>query len=261
MEQIDRKLSTKRGCGILKGTDDKGRRERDRMRFKLIPIFLLAFIIGITAPYRAGAVTQGPNITVEEIYKNFRAVYLKFKNFQADFEETTYLGGKKSQAKGRLVFAKPNLLRKEYFDPKDPKKLAQLIVIDGKTAWSYTPWLGQVTRQDMKGEENRELLPGVGEGFEKLLERYEVKLVKDEVANAKGIYKVEVRAKNGEYLEIWIRGKDWIPVQIVYHGEGDKTVTIISFKNIKLDVKLPSDTFKFTPPEGVEVITISSGKG
>lgn len=68
-------------------------------------------------------------------------------------------------------------------------------------------------------------------------------------------------SSGGEYLEIWIRGKDWIPVQIAYHGEGDKTVTIISFKNIKLDQKLAPDTFKFTPPEGVEVITISSEKG
>ena len=248
--------------------NDKARRERDRMRFKLILPLLIAVMVGVIPSYRVGAVIQGSGITVEEIYKNFRAVYLKFKNFQADFEEITYLGGKKSQAKGRLIFAKPNLLRKEYFDPKDPKKLAQLIVLDGKTAWSYTPWLGQVTKQDMSGQEHKELLPGVGETFEKLLERYDVKLVEDKIANARGIYKVEVRAKaelggssGGEYLEIWIRGKDWIPVQIAYHSEGDKTVTIISFKNIKLDRKLAPNTFKFTAPEGVEVITISSGKG
>lgn len=237
-----------------------------RFRSALFPLIVIA--IAIMVSLYADAVDSGANITVEEIYRNFRTAYLKFKNFQAEFEETTYLGERKSQARGRLIFAKPNLLRKEYFDPKDPEKLAQLIVLDGKTAWSYTPWLGQVTRQDMSGGEHKELLPGVGERFEKLLERYDLKQVKDEAANAKGIYKVEVRAKaklgspsSGEYLEIWIDGKNWIPVQIAYHNPENRTTTIISFKRIKLDQKLDPSTFKFTVPEGVEVITISDGKG
>ena len=218
----------------------------------LIPLLLIPIALGAD---------KGP--TVKQIYENFRKVYLSSKNFQADFEEVTYLGGRKSTAKGRLIFARPNLLRKEYFDPKDPSKLAQLIILDGKTAWSYTPWLGQVTKQEMRG--GKELLPGVGETFEKLLERYEVKLVPDEAANKKGVYKAEIRPKpelggSKEYLEVWIDGKLWVPVQIAYHNPENKTTTIITFKNIKIDQKLDPSTFKFTPPEGVEVITVNVGR-
>ena len=50
--------------------------------------------------------------TVDEIFQNFKVAYEKSENFSANFEETTLFANKKSVARGRFIFGKPNLLRK-----------------------------------------------------------------------------------------------------------------------------------------------------
>ena len=208
---------------------------------------------------------------IDQIFKNFQKTYKTSKNFSADFEETTYQKDTKSVAKGRLIFAKPNLLRTEYIDRNNPKRLAQLIIHDGKTSWSYVPLLNQVTKLESKSK-NRELIQGIGESIEKLKKTYNMKLVEDKVAESKGVYHIElspkdpIRSSSGqgrqtiESIEIWMRSKDWIPVQFSYKSEseafGDTTI-VISFKNIKIDQELPESTFVFEVPKGAEVIDIS----
>ena len=95
------------------------------------------------------AVSSGTADTVEKVFQNFKAAYEKSKNFSADFEETTLQAGNKSVARGRLMFSKPNLLRKAYVSHKDPTQLAQLIVLDGEYSWAYTPVLSQVNKEEM----------------------------------------------------------------------------------------------------------------
>ena len=73
--------------------------------------------------------------TIENVFQNFKAAYEKSKNFSAEFEETTLRAGNRSTARGRLMFSKPNLLRKKYVSHRDPTQLAQLIVLDGEYSW------------------------------------------------------------------------------------------------------------------------------
>lgn len=210
-------------------------------------------------------------ITIDQIFQNFKKTYKNTENFSADFEETTYRNDNKSVARGKLIFAKPNLLRKEYIDPNNPDRLAQLIVLDGNTSWSYVPILDQVTKIESK-DKNKSLIPGIGESIEKLKKTYNMKLVEDEVAEEKGIYHIELSPKDtvqsasgkenrlSESVEVWIRSSDWIPVQFSYKSEsevaGDMTI-VMSFKNIKLNQDLPKSTFVFEVPEDAEVIDIS----
>lgn len=213
-------------------------------------------------------------ITVDQIVKNFKKTYETSKNFSAVFEETTYREDTKSVAQGQLIFAKPNLLRKKYVDRNNPKRLAQLIVLDGKISWSYVPLLNQVTKLKSKNK-TKELIPGIGESLEKLKETYDMKLVDDEVAKSKGVYHLElfpkktIQSTSGqkkpltESIEVWIRSKDWIPVQIAYKSKseaaGDMTI-VVSFRKIKINQKLPESTFVFEVPKGAEVIDISDQK-
>ena len=191
-------------------------------------------------------------ITVEEIYRNFKAVYKRTENFSAGFEQITRIRNQKSTSKGRLIFGKPNLLRQEYFDPSNPKELIQLIILDGKTSWSYTPWLNQVTKTEAKG---KELLPGIGKSLENLLKNYKMELVDDEVSNPKGIYQVKLSPKVAalkkeegvtegqsrplEFIEVWIRSKDWVPIQFSYSykSETNDMLVVTSLKDIKLNKK------------------------
>lgn len=203
-------------------------------------------------------------ITVDEIYRNFKAAYERTENFSADFEQTTHYQNQRSIAKGKLIFGKPNLLRQEYFD--NVKQLSQLIVLDGKTSWSYTPWLNQVTKAESKG---KELLPGIGKSLENLPKNYNMEIVEDEIANPKGIYRVKLSPKQitpestgqgvplPEIIEVWMQSKDWVPVQFSYKNQANNMLIITALKNVKLNQKLNESTFKFTVPKDAEVINIS----
>ena len=120
----------------------------------------------------------------------------------------------------------------------------------------------------------KELLPGSGASLEDIQKNYDMKLVADPVANAKGIYQIELTPKphmlpkpaNGtkpprEVLEIWVQSKEWLPVQFGYRAEsddGNNVNVIVSLTNIQRDGELAADTFKFVVPKGVEVIDISA---
>jgi outer membrane lipoprotein-sorting protein len=201
--------------------------------------------------------------TASQVFSKFQAVYAKTKTVAALFDETTIMDGQRRTATGRLIFSKPNLLRQEYYDPKDPKTVAQVIVLDGKMSWSFTPWLNQVTRKAIDARSSRELFPGAGENFEKIATNFVLKLKKDDAARKKGAYLLVIEPKpnatgkvGNEYLEAWIRSSDWLPMQFSYTNKASDVVTIVSLRDMKLDVTPPKNAFVFDVPPGVEVVTI-----
>lgn len=206
--------------------------------------------------------TQEP--TASQIFENFRKVYVKMKAFAADFEEETTMDRQTRTAKGQLLFQKPNKLRQKYLDPKNPNgPPAQEIILDGKTSWSYTPWLNQVTRKEMNPQSSRELLPGAGENFEKLSANFTIARKADPVAAKKGVYLLEMTPKptketpaGSETLEVWIRASDWAPIQFAYTNKPNDMRTVMRFTSLNLDAEPNPKAFTFVPPAGVEVVTI-----
>ena len=234
---------------------------------RLFFLYILTFLLIIT-------VSIGTADTVEIVFQNFKAAYEKSKNFNADFEETTLQAGNKGIARGRLMFSKPNLLRKEYVSRKDPTQLAQLIVLDGEYSWSYTPVLSQVNKMKWGRANRKELLPGLGASLDEAAEKFDMQLVPDEVANPKGIYRIKLTPKPQtspdsatggprEVIEIWVRSDEWLPVQFGYQTEsveeGNISV-IVAFANIQRDIEMDAESFKFVIPDGVEVIDLSANK-
>jgi chaperone LolA len=203
-------------------------------------------------------------IDAEEIAGKFRKAFKSIKNFSADFEQTTITGGKKRTALGKLTFQKPNLLRQEYLEPKT-KKVSQLIVSDGKSLISYTPMIKQVTKQDI--DKNQEIFPGFGQSLENVEKNYNIKLIKDELAEKKGVHCIELTPKKTtedtmifDAVQIWVRDEDSIPVQVMYRDDKNGATFFFSFNNIKLNDKLDDSVFKFTIPTGVQVVTVPSNK-
>jgi len=208
-------------------------------------------------------------LSVEEIVTNFRKKYEKTSNFSADFEETTLVAGTKRAASGRLSFQKPNLLRREYLDPSNPKNITQLTVIDGQTVWSYTPLIKQVIKQTLAQDESgAELLPGFGRSLENIDKNYSLNLVEDELAEKRGVHVVELVPKESgregeapaeplfDVLQVWIQDEDSVPVQFMYKDKKNEMTFVLSFKNVKINESLDESTFKFEVPEGVQVITV-----
>ncbi len=230
-------------------------------------------------------VNIGYTYTVDEVFMNFRTAYSKCKNFSADFEETTLYKTRKSISRGRFTFGIPNLLKMEYISPRDPNKVVKNIVLDGEYAWSYTPILNEVNKQKIQNPHRREILPGTGETLEDLSNNWNMKLVPDEAANAKGIYQIHltpkpdllnrnvknnlknkniqkttVRGGIKEILEIWVNESEWFPVQFGYvtvYEDGSRRNVVMKLTNIERDRKLPPDIFKFVTPKDAEIIDLS----
>ena len=219
-------------------------------------------------------VSNGSADTIEKVFHNFKAAYEKSENFSADFEETTLRAGNKSIARGRLMFNKPNLLRKEYVSHRDPTQLAQLIVLDGEYSWAYTPLLSQVNKMKWGRSNRKELWPGLGASLDEAAEKFDMQLVLDEVANPKGIYRIKLTPKPQmspgpstgaprEIIEIWVRSDAWLPVQFGYQSESDdegSISVIVALANIQRDIKMDTNLFKFVIPDGAEVIDLSKNE-
>ena len=231
-------------------------------------LYILTFLLAIT-------VNNGSADTIENVFQNFKAAYEKSKNFSADFEETTLQAGNKSIARGRLMFSKPNLLRKEYVSHKNPTQLAQLIVLDGEYSWAYTPLLNQVNKMKWGRSNRKELLPGLGASLDEAAQKFNMELVPDEAANPKGIYRIKLTPKAQmspdveaniprEIIEIWVKSDEWLPVQFGYQSESNQEgniSVIVAFTNIQRDLEMDTELFKFVIPDGAEIIDISAETG
>ena len=209
--------------------------------------------------------------TVDEIFQNFKNAFDKSENLSANFEETTLISNRKSVARGRFIFGKPNLLRKEYVGQKDASTVVQTTVLDGTYAWTYTPVLNQVNKMKWKNSQRRELIPGTGASLEDVQANYDMALVPDEFANPKGIYQIALTPKKKpkdplmrtnvkEKLLIWVKSGEWLPVQFGYESEledGTRQSAIVALTNIQRNIEIAPDLFKFVVPKDAEVINLS----
>ncbi|HGJ65252.1 TPA: outer membrane lipoprotein carrier protein LolA [bacterium] len=198
-------------------------------------------------------------IDADEIIKKFTKVYKNMKNFTADFEYTTLVAGKKRVSFGKITFQKPNLLRQEYFEDKDSNKVTQLIVSNGKELISYTPMIKQVTKQDIS---ENEIFLVLGQSFERIDKDYNVKLLKDELAEKKNIHLIELIPKKKDNsamfdtIQVWVKDEDSIPTQVMYKDNKNEATFFFSFENVKINNKLDKSVFEFQIPNGVQVITV-----
>lgn len=205
--------------------------------------------------------------TVDEIFQNFKNAFDKSENLSANFEETTLISNRKSVARGRFIFGKPNLLRKEYVDQKETSKVVQTTVLDGTYAWTYTPILNQVNKVKWNKSGRKELIPGTGASLEDVQANYDMVLVPDEFANPKGIHQIELTPKDHmvstnvkEKMLIWVKSSDWLPVQFGYESEledGTRRSAIVALTDVQRNIEIAPDFFKFVVPKDAEVIDLS----
>jgi len=154
--------------------------------------------------------------------------------------------GKMAQvSNGTLAFARPGKFRWEYRKPYE-----QIIVGDGEKLWVYDKDLEQVTVKRLQGalgSSPAALLAGSNE----IEEYYNL--------DAKGV-------KGGlDWLEAYPKDSDSLfqKVRMGFKGNTLDTmelhdhlgqVTVIRFSRIERNPKLDADAFRFTPPQGADVL-------
>jgi outer membrane lipoprotein carrier protein len=155
-------------------------------------------------------------------------------------------GAKKKTSSGSFEFARPNRFRFAYAKPYE-----QLIVGDGDKVWLYDVDLQQVTVRPMDqalGATPAALLAG-----NNLEKDFELKVQ----PSAQGIDWVQAtpRARSEsigfQSLRVGFKGKTLAAIELV-DSFGQRSQ--LSFSEVATNVAPAADTFRFTPPKGVDVL-------
>ena len=191
-----------------------------------------------------------------------QAHYDTVKTFSADFEQVTesvVLGttliedaeNDPSASGGRVIFAKPGKMLWHYQRPEE-----SWVIADGKVLWLYDVNAGQATRMPV----GQEILAGaalqflLGDGS--LLESFRIQSVSCSGSSV-SLTLEPLRPASYEQLGLVARAETGeIFETSIVDLFGNRTR--IRFADVKTNQPIPSERFRFTVPEGVEVIDLGS---
>jgi len=149
------------------------------------------------------------------------------------------------QATGTMQFSRPGKFRWEYDKPHE-----QVIVSDGSRVWLYDKDLNQVTvrRYDRAlGSSPAALLAGSNE--------IEKSYTFNAIGSQEGLDWLEAvpRTQDTAFEKVRLGfGKAGLEAMELRDQFGQ--VTVIKFSTIERNAKLPPEAFRFTPPQGADVI-------
>lgn len=198
-------------------------------------LFLLSLLLLSNAVFAEDARAR-----LEAFANGLDALNGEFKQATSDAN-----GEVQEESRGTLALAAPRQFRWQYEDP-----FPQLIVADGNNVWIHDEDLEQVTVRNQSSEESQSPLTVLVD-LSQLDRDYVVQNLKD---------------RDGlSWLGLTSRAKEppFKGVEIGFDGNGPKRMrledllgnrTEWTFSNWQRNPKLAADTFKFTPPAGVDVI-------
>ena len=207
---------------------------RTRMMLRLLALVLTSAIWA--APLQAGGIEQ-----LEGFIKQTRAARATFTQTVVDSEGTTL-----QDSSGIIEFSRPGKFRWHYLKPFE-----QLVIGDGTTLWVYDKDLSQVTTRKLGkalGSSPAALLAGSDD-----VDQY----FSLESLGKQGRYEwLEVKPYDEDSLFDRVRmgfDANTLYVMELYDHFGQKT--LIRFSDFKRNPKFAADTFSFTPPPGVDVVS------
>lgn len=168
------------------------------------------------------------------------------KSGRAAFTQTVTSpdGAKKRTTQGSFAFSRPGRFRFEYDKPFE-----QLIVADGQKVWLYDPDLNQVTVRPMSqalGATPAALLAGGA-----LEKDFQLKAM----ADRDGLQWAEAvpREKDSQFqsVRVGFRGGALAALEIL-DNFGQKS--LLNFSQVQSNAVVPADDFRFTPPQGADVL-------
>ena len=169
------------------------------------------------------------------------------KGLKADFTQQVFdpNGNLKETSSGELALSAPRQFRWEYTKPYE-----QLIVADGQRVWVYDPDLQQATRRAQGDAEQGSPLAALIDPA-----RLDRDYVVTEAGSANGLDWLSVKPRKGDAGFESARlgfGDGGLEQMQFIDALGQKSV--IRFGKWQRNPSLPSSTFHFAPPKGVDVI-------
>jgi len=170
-------------------------------------------------------------------------------NLTADFKQTILNDEKKivQQSSGKVAIQRPGKFSWIYTSPYE-----QQIIGDGKELWVYDVDLDQVTVKPMAN--------GLASTPIMILMRQKEagsEFNISEVGQRKYLYWVELepKSKDMDYTSVYIGLEDGAVKAMELRDKFGQSTQIV-FENLRLNVVHDPKTFKFVPPEGVDVFGV-----
>jgi len=190
--------------------------------------------------------------------------YYGLKNFCAHFEheiEVTLLRQTRS-GEGTVCQQRPDRFSMRFSDPG-----GDLVVVDGEFAWTFYP--SQDDEQVMRFS-----AAGAGSGFnfyENFLDdprgRFEAVYEGREPVSEGLSHKIALKPRETEGLRsagfrsavVWFDVDDYLITAVDIH-ETNESIRRLRFTDIRVDIEIPAEVFRFVPPEGARVMTPREGE-
>ncbi|GAA5074350.1 outer membrane lipoprotein chaperone LolA [Lysobacter panacisoli] len=155
-------------------------------------------------------------------------------------------GKLKETSSGQMALSAPRLFRWEYIKP-----YPQLIVADGKKVWVHDPDLQQVTVRPQGAEEQNSPLSALIDPS-----RLDAQFSVQELGQKDGLEWLSLTPKNESEASFRSARLGFAPGGLVKMQVVDTLGqrTEIDFTGWKKNPSFPRDTFRYTPPKGVDVI-------
>lgn len=155
-------------------------------------------------------------------------------------------GKRKETSSGRVALSAPRLFRWEYVKP-----FPQLIVADGKIVWVYDPDLQQVTKRPQGAEEQDSPLAALIDPS-----RLDKDFVVKEAGTTDGLAWLVLtprKANDASFQSARLGfGKGGLALMQVVDALGQRTE--IAFSSWKRNPSFAKSTFRYSPPQGVDVV-------
>lgn len=162
-------------------------------------------------------------------------------------------GRELQEASARLIMRKPSHFYWEVTSPYE-----EVMVTDGEVIWRYEPDLEQVVIQEFDAELDRTplmLLNGNAAAIADTFDVSRVGTVESVDTGELEIKRFVLRPRQPdslfERMAVTFRGAELVEMQ-VEDSLGQQTS--LSFHDIERNIQVPDERFRFTPPEGVEII-------
>jgi outer membrane lipoprotein carrier protein len=150
------------------------------------------------------------------------------------------------ESRGILLLQRPGKFRWDYTQP-----YKQQIVGDGQRVWIYDVDLEQVIVKPMDaalGDTPALLLSGGGN----IEDRFELSVLIDRDDNLQWVRLLPKKDDTGfKEIRLGFGPKYLLAMELV---DGFDQMTRLTFSNVETGVSLPEDSFRFVPPEGVDVV-------
>jgi len=178
---------------------------------------------------------------------DFLAFNAATKTATANFEQLVFdrSGNAIERASGTFAFARPGKFRWTYEKPHK-----QLLVGDGAKLWIYDPDLSQVTVKRIDNAISSTPAALLA-GKDDITALFTLR----DAGTADGLSWVEATPKAAdtgfERVRLGLHGKTLGAMELYDQLGGH---TLLRFSDLKANVSVPADTFRFSPPKGADVL-------